>query len=393
MKIKMEEEIKTYKKYIYISNRINPFIENVCKEEKISLLTRFINEYNLENFLQSELKNLNNIEYLIIDYNAIRNNTKENDIVTALSRIRRMYDIRIIFILEGAMKGNILLGRLFNLGIYNIITATNDILFKEELQKTLTEKGMTFANAVKYQLDKNVFAINNNTNVIKETYIKVKQVVTVGVCSTERHLGATTQAINMTKYLSELLNIKACYIENNNHNSIIEIYNTSNKEDVTYYENAGKIEYEGIEMFMKSNIGEIMNNNYDFYIFDFGSMEEMTDNDINNFLTKDIKFIVSGTKSWELRNLFEAFEKIGNDKSVNFIFNFTQKEKRNFFKDNMGDYKENTFFSDYIENPFIVGNKIYLEKIFNPFILNSNLEEVEKKKSWFNKLKRKEKIK
>lgn len=387
----MEDEIKKYKKYIYISNKINPFIEDVCKEQNISLLTRFINEYNLENFLQSELKNLNNIEYLIIDYNSIKNNTKENDIVTALSRIRRMYDIRIIFILEGAMKGNVLLGRLFNLGIYNIITATNDILFKEELQKTLTEKGMTFANAVKYQLDKNVFAINNNTNVIKETYIKVKQVVTVGVCSTERHLGATTQAINMTKYLSELLNIKVCYIENNNHNSIVEIYNTSNKDEVTYYENAGKIEYEGIEMFMKSNIGEIMNNNYDFYIFDFGSMEEMTDNDINSFLTKDIKFVVSGTKAWELRNLFETFEKIGNDKSVNFIFNFTQKEKQNFFKDNMGDYKDNTFFSDYIENPFVVGNKIYLEKIFKPFILNSNLEEVDKKKSWLNKFKRKDK--
>lgn len=387
----MEDEIKKYKKYIYISNKINPFIEDVCKEQNISLLTRFINEYNLENFLQSELKNLNNIEYLIIDYNSIKNNTKENDIVTALSRIRRMYDIRIIFILEGAMKGNVLLGRLFNLGIYNIITATNDILFKEELQKTLTEKGMTFANAVKYQLDKNVFAINNNTNVIKETYIKVKQVVTVGVCSTERHLGATTQAINMTKYLSELLNIKVCYIENNNHNSIVEIYNTSNKDEVTYYENAGKIEYEGIEMFMKSNIGEIMNNNYDFYIFDFGSMEEMTDNDINSFLTKDIKFVVSGTKAWELRNLFETFEKIGNDKSVNFIFNFTQKEKQNFFKDNMGDYKDNTFFSDYIENPFVVGNRMYLEKIFKPFILNSNLEEVDKKKSWLNKFKRKDK--
>ena len=386
----MEDEIKKYQKYIYISNKINPFIEEVCEKKQISLLTRFINEYNLENFLQSELKNLNNIEFLIIDYNAIKNNTKENDIVTALSRIRRMYDVRIIFIMEGATKGNILLGRLFNLGIYNIIAATNDILFKEELEKTLSEKGMSFANAVKYQLDKNIFAINNNTNVIKETYIKVKQVVTVGVCSSERHIGATTQAINMTKFLSELLNVKVCYIENNNHNSIIEIYNTSNKEEVTYYENTGKIEYEGIEMFMKSNIGEIMNDNYDFYIFDFGAMEEMSDNDINNFLTKDIKFVVSGTKAWELRNLFETFEKIGNDKSVNFIFNFTEKEKRNFFKDNMGEFKENTFFSDYIENQFIVGNRIYLEKIFKPFILNSNLEEIDKKKNFLNRFFRKD---
>lgn len=386
----MEEEVKKYKKYIYISNKVNPFIEDICREMQINLLTKYINEYNLEHFLQSELKNLNNIDFLIIDYNSIKRDTKENDIVTALSRIRRMYDVRIIFILEGATKGNILLGRLFNLGIYNIISATNDILFKEELQKTLTEKGMSFANAVKYQLDKNVFAINNNTNVVKETYIKVKQVVTVAVCSTEKHLGATTQAINMTKYLSELLNINVCYIENNNHNSIIEIYNTANKEETTYYEETGKIEYEGIEMFMKSNIGEIMNNNYDFYIFDFGSMDEMTDNDITSFLTKDIKFIVSGTKAWELRNLFEAFEKIGNNKSVNFIFNFTEKEKRKFFQDNMGDYKENTFFSDYIENPFVVKNRIYWEKIFNPFILNSSIEEVNKKQNWLSKFKRKD---
>lgn len=387
----MEEEIKSYKKYIYISDKINPFIEDVGKEMKISLLTRFINQYNLENFLQSELKNLNNIEFLIIDYNAIKNQTKENDIITALSRIRRMYDIRIIFIMEGAMKGNILLGRLFNLGIYNIISATNDVLFKEEMRKALSEKGMTFANAVKYQLDKNVFAINNNTNVVKETFVKVKQVVSIGVCSTERHLGATTQAINITKFLSEILNIKVCYIENNNHNSIIEIYNMANKEEATYYEESGKIEYDGIEMFMKSSIGEIMNNDYDFYVFDFGAIEEMTDSDINNFLTKDIKFIVSGTKPWELKNLFKTFEKIGNDKSINFIFNFTQKDKRNFFKDNMGQYSENTFFSDYIENPFVVGNKIYWERIFNPFILSNNIKEI-KKKGLFSKL-RKEKFK
>ena len=209
----MEEEIKKYKKYIYISDKINPFIEEISKEMEISLLTRFINQYNLETFLQSELKNLNNIEFLIIDYNAIKNQTKENDIVTALSRIRRMYDIRIIFIMEGAMKGNILLGRLFNLGIYNIISATNDVLFKEELKKTLSEKGMSFANAVKYQLDKNVFAINNNTNVIKETFVKVKQVVSIGVCSTERHLGATTQAINITKFCCCVNDVKQKYIK------------------------------------------------------------------------------------------------------------------------------------------------------------------------------------
>lgn len=375
----MEEE-KVYQKYIYVSSKINPIIEDVCKENKIHLVCRYVNEYNFENFLQSELKLLNNIDYLIIDYNAINKLTKENDIVTTIEKIRRFYELRIIFILEGASKGNSLLGRLFNLGIYNFITATNDILFKEELTKTLSPKGMNFANSVKFQLDNNFFVMNSNAKIVKETYIKVKQKVSVAVCSSERHIGATTQAINIAKYLSQLPNVSVCYIENNRHNSIIQIYNTANKEEVSYYEETGKIEYQGIEMYMLSSISNIMNDKYDFLIFDFGSMQDMNESEITNFLTKDIKFIVSGTKAWELSGLFECFEKIGNDKNINFIFNFTKKEDKQFFKNNMGEYKENTFFSEYIEDPFIVANKIYWEKIFSPFILNSNIKECTKKK-------------
>lgn len=376
----MEENERTYQKYIYISNKVNPIIEEVCKENKIHLVNRYINDYSLDSFLQTELPILNNIDFLIIDYAAINKMTKDNDIVTTVEKIRRFCELRIVFILEGAGKGNTLLGRLFYLGIYNFITATNDVLFKEELEKTLTPKGMNFANSVKFQLDNNFLSINNGTKVIKENYIKVKQKVTVGICSSERHIGATTQAINMTKYLSELSNINVCYIENNRHNSIIQIYNTSNKEEANYYEKAGKIEYQGIEMYLQSGISEIMNDKYDFLIFDFGSMQDMNDSEVNNFLTKDIKFIVSGTKSWELPGLFECFEKIGNDKNINFIFNFTKKEDRQFFRNNMGEFKENTMFSEYIDNPFVVANKLYLERIFNPFILNTDIKEVKKNK-------------
>lgn len=376
----MEESVKTYQKYIYISNKINPIIEDVCKENKIHLVNRYINDYSLDNFLQTELPILNNIDYLIIDYAAINKMTKENDIVTTIEKIRRFCELRIIFILEGATKGNTLLGRLFYLGIYNFITATNDVLFKEELIKTLSPKGMNFANSAKFQLDNNFFSINGGTKIVKENYIKVKQKVTVGICSSERHIGATTQALNMTKYLSSLPNINACYIENNRHNSIIQIYNTSNKEEVNYYEESGKIEYQGIEMYMQTSISEIMNDKYDFIIFDFGSMQDMNDSEVANFLTKDIKFIVSGTKSWELPGLFECFEKIGNDKNINFIFNFTKKEDKQFFKNNMGDYKENTMFSEYIDDPFIIANKLYLDRIFNPFILNTDIKEVKKNK-------------
>ena len=71
------EEIKKYKKYIYISKQIQPVIESCCSEHNITLVTRFINEYNLEKFMQTELRNLNSVDYLIIDIRAIEKMTNE----------------------------------------------------------------------------------------------------------------------------------------------------------------------------------------------------------------------------------------------------------------------------------------------------------------------------
>ena len=47
------DEIKKYKKYIYISKEIQVELENYCQENNITIVTRFINEYNFEKFIQS----------------------------------------------------------------------------------------------------------------------------------------------------------------------------------------------------------------------------------------------------------------------------------------------------------------------------------------------------
>ena len=56
------DEIKKYKKYIYISKEIQVELENYCQENNITIVTRFINEYNFEKFMQTELRNLNSID-------------------------------------------------------------------------------------------------------------------------------------------------------------------------------------------------------------------------------------------------------------------------------------------------------------------------------------------
>ena len=232
------DEIKKYKKYIYISKEIQVELENYCQENNITIVTRFINEYNFEKFMQTELRNLNSIDYLIIDLQAIEKLTQEDEIVSKITLIRKMYNLRIIILAKGYKFGNMLLGKIFNLGIYNIITATEENKYKEELEKVFSQEGMSFGNSIKYKLDNQIISINQTTKLVKENYIRVKQTVSIGVVGTEKHIGATTLALNLAKYLSELTNIKTCYIENNNHNSIINLID--NKESI-YVENSDKI--------------------------------------------------------------------------------------------------------------------------------------------------------
>lgn len=378
------EEVKKYKKYIYISKKVQPIIEEYCNNNNITLVTRFINEYNLEKFIQTELRNLNSVDYLIIDLNAIERLTEDNEIISKITLIRRMYNLRVIILAEGYKHGNILLGKIFNLGIYNIITAIDDQKFKEDLKKVFSEEGMTFGNSIKYKVDSQIIAVNQTTKLIKENFIRVKQTVCIGVIGTEKHIGATTAAINLTKYLSELTNIKACYIENNNHNTIVNI--AENKEAI-YTENLNKIKYKGIDLFLKpKNMSDILANNYNFYVYDYGALNEITEEEKMSFLTRDLKLIVTGNKIWEIPNLIKCFQIIGEDINTYLMFNFAKESEKENFRISLGDYwKERATYSEYITDPFEVGNKYFYESILKPYLINIDVTEKKKKFNFFRK--------
>lgn len=382
------EETRKYKKYIYISKNIQPSIEEYCNKHNITLVTRFINEYNLGNFMQTELRNLNNIDYLIIDLKAIENLTEDNEIITKITLIRKMYNLRIVILAEGYKCGNLLLGKMFNLGIYNIITAVNDAKFKEELEKVLSEEGMTFGNSIKYKIDNQIISINQSTKLIKENFIKVKQIVSIGVVGTEKHIGTTTVAVCLTEFLSKLTNIRACYIENNNNNSIINI---TEFEEAIYNENSGKIAYKGIDMFLKpKNMSNILANNYNFYIYDYGALNELTEEEKMSFLTRDLKIVVSGNKPWEITNLIKCFQIIGEDTNTYLLFNFVKESEKEKFRISLGEYwKNRTTYSEYITDPFEGGNKYFFENVLKPYLINTEITEKKKKFRFFKKRSKK----
>jgi len=382
------ENDRLYKKYIYISKEPRAMIEEYCKENRINLVMRFINEYNLKKFLETELRNLNGVDYLIIDLQAIINSTPENEIASSIELIRRMYNVRIIILAEGYKEGNVLLGRIFNLGIYNIVTARNDVMFAEEIEKVFSVEGMTFGNAMKYKISDSMLVINKTTKVVKENIKRAKQTITIGIAGTEKHIGATTVAINIVKYLSELTNVTACYIENNNHNSIYSLVEDESLQTI-YNDVLKKITYEGIDLYERpENLADILKFEYEFYVFDFGNFEEMSKEEISSFLTRDLKIIVSGNKTWEISKLIETFMIVGEDINSYLIFNFVRNEDRDRFRESLGKFwKERASFSEFVPEPFIVGNKRFYESILKDYLLNTNIEEIKEKKGIFNILK------
>lgn len=352
------DEIKKYKKYIYISKEIQVELENYCQENNITIVTRFINEYNFEKFMQTELRNLNSIDYLIIDLQAIEKLTQEYEIVSKITLIRKMYNLRIIILAKGYKFGNMLLGKIFNLGIYNIITATEENKYKEELEKVFSQEGIN--------------------------YIRVKQTVSIGVVGTEKHIGATTLALNLAKYLSELTNIKTCYIENNNHNSIINLID--NKESI-YVENSDKITFKGLDMFLKpKNMSDILTNDYNFFIYDYGALNEISEEEKMSFLTRDLKIVVSGNKIWEIPNLIKCFQIIGEDINTYLVFNFAKESEKETFRISLGDFwKERAIYSENVTDPFEVKNRYFFETILKPYLLNSDIQEKSKRFNWFKR--------
>lgn len=384
------EEKRLYKKYIYISKEPRAIIEDYCKKHRVNLVMRFINEYNLKRFLETELRNLNGVDYLVLDLQAITDTTSEDEIISSVELIRRMYNVRIIILAEGYKEGNVLLGRLFNLGIYNIVTANNDKKFLDEIERVFSIEGMTFGNAMKYKVNDNMIVINKTTKVVKENIKRAKQTITIGIAGTERHIGATTVAINIVKYLSELTNITACYIENNNHNSIYSLVEDESIQS-NYNEYLKKITYQGIDLYQRpENLADILKFEYEFYVFDFGNFEEMTKEEISSFLTRDLKIIVSGNKAWEINKLIETFMIIGEDSNSYLMFNFVRSEDREKFKESLGKFwKERATFSEIVPEPFVVGNKSFYEKILKDYLFNSTIEEIKVKKGLLELFKKK----
>lgn len=364
---------------IYVSKDNENLISCLKDRVNSSEIQTITGVKHLKKFVLQEMKNLNNFESIIIDIVGLSDS--ENEIIDSFVAIKSMYSVRIIVVALGYQYGNSTLARLFNEGIYNFVTATNYDEQEKELIECITV-GKQYKDSVRYR------KVEQTTNskdkvIIKKEYKKLKQCVTIGVAGTQDHIGTTTQALAITKFLCDL-KLNVCYIQANGKSDIQtleDMYDIVKKEDF--------ISYENIDMYEKDKTINAMGYGYDFYVYDMGNLQEISD--IDSFITKDVKIVVSGTKAWEQDNLLKVFNKLGVFDDVNFIFSFTPIEEQSDITKNMGKFGVKTYFSKYIPNPFVpTENEKLYHSLFKDYIAekSSSLEVVPMKRNIFNIFRR-----
>jgi hypothetical protein len=290
----------------------------------------------------------------VVDLSGLKDSGDE--IIEAIGAFKSMYpDTRVIVIADHEPENSYVLIRLLKLNVYDVLRTVDGFgikkclttgMTREEAEVSRDDKPDTNAQHEAVPAPVAQAAISQpalEKITANRDFKRHKQFVTVAVCSTEPHIGATHHALLLTKFLYGV-GFRACYLEANERRDIVCL---ARAYPVNANEHKHLLQFEGVDMYFDFTLPEIIGAGYDFYIFDLGRFSEI---EAASFLTKDIKIIIGGVKAWEMSAYNTIFETVKGCKDVKFILNSVPATERSGIKSLMSGYK--TYFSDYAPYPF-----------------------------------------
>ena len=197
---------------------------------------------------------------------------------------------------------------------------------------------------------------------------KFKNYISVGVCGTQRHIGTTHASLQMVRFLKDI-GFKVCYVEAHKatpNGGIVSIREHYPK--ITANERKSMMQYTGLNLFYEGfEMVKLMADKYDFYVFDLGALSK---DNIIQFLMRDVRVVVSGSKPWELVHLKYAMSMLSTGNSAHYLLNFAPKTQEISILNRFGASKNEMHFSDYAPDPFksVVNTKVH-RKIFKEYIV------------------------
>lgn len=152
------------------SNSTKDLVINVCERLQITILSQ-VDEVDFLQYIKETKVNFKLIKYMIIDLKSLKG-TEENQ-TNAICYFKELYpNIRIIILANGYDEQNIILNSLYEKGIYNMINANNIEKVRMELEKCLSDEGISKKEAKRFKKVEEVKT--KKTNKLKEIITKIK---------------------------------------------------------------------------------------------------------------------------------------------------------------------------------------------------------------------------
>lgn len=360
-------------------------LEAIELAHEVVMANTVSNEVNILKIMKQQISALSTADKLLIDLNCLVD--LDEEILQALEMYRMMYgDNRIIIISSTRREGDSLLSRCFQMGIYDLIVTADYNTIKNELIDSI-KTGKSFKDTVRFKEQKE----KDNHLVIRQEIKQTVYKVLIGVIGTQKHIGTTTNAIVMANFLRGK-GFRTAVCEMCGDNKKISDFNLIRKgyEEQIYED--GSFNLYGVDYYMAENqkesklaLQKASEKSYNFIVLDFG---EYGQSDLIQFNKCELKFLVTGSKDYEIPKLNQIFADVSEAalKEYHYLFNLTDEKSQKQIKELMEEFKNNVHFPKISLLPFGENDFCDGAAIFEQYLPVIKIEE--KKKGILGKLKK-----
>lgn len=318
---------------------------------------------------------VDNYDYILIDVSGLL--ISPLDLKECIEQILIGSQARVAVMGQGMSMTTAIIQAAVEAGIHNVLLSVYPREISEDCIEFLS--GNSNIETKKDQMNNTVY---DEVKIMPFAKINIER-TTIGVAGTIERIGVTTQAIQLCKWL-KMKGKNVCYIQMNDSGYVenLKVF----YENVVVDEAQGCASYENVEMYHdKARIDEILNRNYDFYVYDYGTITNECFQK-TSFFEKNYKIVVTGTKPTELNSFNQCMEELYH-KHIHYVFSFVSEGDRENVMEMMSDKDKYSYLAGVTLDMFSLNsdNISNFEKIIP---LEEEIEEEPEKKGLFSFLKK-----
>lgn len=319
-----------------------------------------------------------------------------DDIETILQATEKIQDglsCRIIIQAKGYQPGSKIIQAYYNAGYTDFILGINLGAIQSELTNCLDavyvkngapEEIVKAAETIKKE---NPISRREEEKVLKAIRDAQKKKISIAVAGTKHYIGATTQAVQIAKYFSQVGRTVAIVEANSTHYFGQLADMEQDNKDVSFDKSIQLLVIKGLNVYLDpSLITKNIRQKYDCIIYDYGCYNDSDFSKIS-FYEKDINCLVGGSKVNEYNEMNAALLENMNRDNMYYLFSFISDHEKKEIAKGMKQLESHTLFAAYTPDMFQYSPDNDFERFFKYKL--ETVKKQERSKSIWELLKRK----